>query len=54
MKTRTRRNLLRLATATAVVCTAALVFVPALAAYSSPAPLPGVGQDRAISSIRIG
>ena len=54
MKARTRRNLLRLATATAVVCTAALVFVPALASPPSHAKLFGAGFDTSISSIRIG
>ena len=50
MKTRTKRNLLRIATATAVVCAAALVFVPTLAFPISPA---GDSLDHSISSIRI-
>jgi hypothetical protein len=50
MNTRTKRNLLRIATATAVVCTAALVFVPSLASPISP---PGIDSDHSISSIRI-
>ena len=54
MKTRIRRNLLRIATTTAVVCAAALVFVPALAAPVPTTTLSSlVPLDTSISSIRI-
>ena len=53
MTTLTKRKLLRVATATAVVCTAALVFVPSLASPIVLAEMVDGSPDHSISSIRI-
>jgi hypothetical protein len=56
METRTKRGLLRIATTTAVICAATLVFVPSLpspdqSGSATPATSP---LDLEISSIRTG
>ncbi|MEO6012247.1 MAG: hypothetical protein ABIQ30_01495 [Devosia sp.] len=48
MKIQTKRTILRTATAAAIVCAAAVVFLPA--SFAAPAPI----DPTRISSIRIG